>query len=449
MLDKINLNIVSLYINKKYYPHFAIILFFAIIHCFIKINHGDDVLFSTIKDNMSWSEYYIMRYNTWSPRFIIETFVIKSIDNIWLWRICDTLSYLLMYIGLRSIINCKDKGSWFLALLIMCYPVRDMGTAGWIATSVNYNWPLTAVIISAYYLKKSFYANLKIYQYVILTLSVLFGSNHEQSGLLIFALLSFCVYLFLVNKKKVGLSLILPLCINVISLIFIFSAPGNFIRFYSEVETWFPGFTQLSFIDKIYIGLMRIDRVMIALPNYIALIFTITIAVCTQKRFKSTGLIIVGYIPLFLILAHLLIVRYDYSGFFNRHFYVPDFIYEIQEYHSKSFFPLFTLAAFFLSAFVIILRLPLKKDHRISYGLLLVGILCAGICSQMTLSMSPTVYASENRTFIYMYFSIISVCAFLYSRLNIKSNVPIIFAAFLALMQFAWMIKLCLSDNFY
>ena len=39
------------------------------------------------------------------------------------------------------------RGRWFVTGLVLLYPFADMASAGWIATTTNYLWPLWGVLV--------------------------------------------------------------------------------------------------------------------------------------------------------------------------------------------------------------------------------------------------------------------------------------------------------------
>ena len=44
---------------------------------------------------------------------------------------------------------------WCAAAAVLLYPFHDMGTAGWITTTVNYFWPVWGMFFVGFLLKKN------------------------------------------------------------------------------------------------------------------------------------------------------------------------------------------------------------------------------------------------------------------------------------------------------
>lgn len=98
------------------------LVFFGLIlirHCFIDANFGDDLWFSTVLNDKTLGTYLHWRYTTWSSRLIVEMILIFFAEkNIWLWRIADSLVFLLLMYSLSEVfiekgINVNLKVSHF------------------------------------------------------------------------------------------------------------------------------------------------------------------------------------------------------------------------------------------------------------------------------------------------------------------------------------------------
>ena len=421
---------------KNSIPYIVAFFYYIIIHYLIKIDRGDDVeYFQNILQDQSLIDYYKFRYVRWSSRLLIETFLIFFTHNIWLWKILDTLSILIIIYSISYLCNCNYKEKWFLTLLVMCYPFYDMYSAGWIATTLNYLWPLTFVFISVLYIKRLFNRNLKFYEKIILFFSVIFASNQEQTAFILFFVVLYSAIEYYRVKHKYSIIIMTLLLLNILSLIFIMTCPGNSLRVIKEINNWFPGYDDLSFYDKIYLGLLRIEKVIIAIPNAIYLIFCFVIYYAINNYTNSRLFKIISILPLFIVLLHVFFKQYYSSIILEKHFYVPEDLHEII-YRSRSFFPIVTLFLSFICVIFSITKMQFNNKGIINYHYPLILFLIIGVSSQMILAFSPTLYASDYRTFIFLYFTLIFASVFIYSRLKIKSNLPIILASVFVVIHF-------------
>ena len=156
---------------------FVLVFMVALIwHLVIKISAGDDVVyFQTLMDGRSIWEILAHRYATWSSRMAIEFVLIPLVQVSWLWKILDIIIYTLIPVLLYRLLNnyteyidenvsWSDKDSdreesksilkWLVCAFMLLYPFSDMVSAGWIATTVNYLWPLFGILYIALLLQK-------------------------------------------------------------------------------------------------------------------------------------------------------------------------------------------------------------------------------------------------------------------------------------------------------
>mgnify|MGYP006917318361 CR=1 FL=1 len=163
-------------------------------HLVIKISAGDDVVyFQTLMDGRSIWEILAHRYATWSSRMAIEFVLIPLVQVPWAVEdtgyYCFTLIPVLLYrllflnpekyLDMECNIN-KTAGKWLVCAFMLLYPFSDMVSAGWIATTVNYLWPLLGFIytLPCFYRnwhRKDMYTGMKVQ-------AVWFPAFLQQSG---------------------------------------------------------------------------------------------------------------------------------------------------------------------------------------------------------------------------------------------------------------------------
>ena len=277
------------------------LVFFGLIlirHCFIDANFGDDLWFSTVLNDKTLGTYLHWRYTTWSSRLIVEMILIFFAEkNIWLWRIADSLVFLLLMYSLSEVFIEKGKkkyGNWILAALILCYPIDQLSSAGWIATTLNYLWPLSFGAFALIVVKKNL-MNEKVsgLQEFATILCMIYAANTEQMGAILFCVyLIFGIYLW-VRKRKVYKVLIFNMLIAAMSLAFILTCPGNKARAMSEL-IWFNGFESLSLLEKLGYGYVSTTTFLIENINIVYLIFLIVMALYMIESFKEKSFKVVG-----------------------------------------------------------------------------------------------------------------------------------------------------------
>ena len=125
-------------------------------HVILSTNVGDDmVYFKTLLDgNSSLGEILAHRYETWSSRMVIEAVLIPLVHCPLLWKILDIVIFTSLPVLLCGLLGVTGRGRWFVTGLVLLYPFADMASAGWIATTTNYLWPLWGVLVIGMVLKQ-------------------------------------------------------------------------------------------------------------------------------------------------------------------------------------------------------------------------------------------------------------------------------------------------------
>lgn len=122
--------------------------------------------------------------------------------------------------------------------------------------------------------------------YIVSFLALLYATNQEQSGALIFGFNVLYLLYSLINKRPVNKFNLLAIVVSAISLIIIFTCPGNAIRFAHEVSYWYPQFANFTIIQKSYLGLVTTFGNLIQ-QKIIFPLFYIIAGVCAAIKSKN------------------------------------------------------------------------------------------------------------------------------------------------------------------
>ena len=302
---------------------FVVVFVAALIwHLVIKISAGDDVVyFQTLMDGRSIWEILAHRYATWSSRMAIEFVLIPLVQVPWLWKILDIIVFTLIpvllyrllflnpekYLDMECNIN-KTAGKWLVCAFMLLYPFSDMVSAGWIATTVNYLWPLLGLLYIALLLQKlAQKGHVHWYEGAGGVVSCIFCSSQEQVAAILLVLLFLAMVYSWRRKKSGSLWIYGYAVIDVISLFTILRCPGNGIRSMQEVEGRMPEFAYFSVWEKIYMGAANIERIFVAQVNSIFLIVSAVLAVLVGLKTKNLIKTLLSSVPVFCILGYALI----------------------------------------------------------------------------------------------------------------------------------------------
>ncbi|WP_010249424.1 DUF6056 family protein [Acetivibrio cellulolyticus] len=415
--------IIKLY-KWRYFPFVVFTLGMLLFHSTIKLGWGDDHEYLMVlnKSNLNVMPFIIHRYFNWSSRVIIEPFLIKLVHFQWLWRILDTAVMVIMSVSISKLIPSSDirRSNWIIAGIIFIYPISHMSTAGWIATTMNYSWPLAFGLFSMIPIKKILFdEKIKSFEYIFYITALLFALNQEQMCAIVLSVyLVFTIYLII--KKRPNLFMFVQSILGIASIIFILTCPGNYVRKISEVKRWFPEYPNMSLLRKIEMGYSSSLFQFIINPNIIFTLFSGLLLICmiiTNKKglYKVMAAVPFATSIIFGYLGGLLVEVLPIVDFVKNS--MTEFGTGIEIFSVTSWLPdviiTFSLVSVLFSLYVIFEN---KK-----YSMLSIFIVLLGFGSRIIMAFSPTIWASSLRTFIFMYFAFI-ICSVILFQVILDSK---------------------------
>ena len=387
------------------------IIFFA--HFFLKVNSGDDVYFKTAM-NDGFINFLTTRYNSWSSRLIIEVvlvFMLKLPKIIWM--LLDSVMLALTVYSIDYLFTKRSNlEKLFVAMIVLLYPLAELRSAGWYATTINYLWPL-ALGLFAFFPIKHAKEGIKEekYMYPLYVLAALFACNQEQMGAIMFGIYALSIY-NLYKHKKLNKFIIVQTIIALASLVFMLTCPGNGVRAIANMDYWYPSYSNFTIMHKSFLGVVTTFLFMTKQINLIVFITALLVPYFTFK--KEYGLFHNNFINKFISMLPIFIIVFICMGsditvkFFPELSNLLKHFGQFLEPQDKINFSVYNLALlgvsflFFASLFYSMINLA-DKDNKV----LVFFILMAGFASRFIIGFTPSVYASSMRTFIFFDFSII------------------------------------------
>ena len=286
-------------------PFFIVAFVGIIYHLRIRPMAGDDVFFSQATSELGLWNYLIQRYETWTSRFVIEFLLVWIIKYPILWRLIDLALFISFPVLISKIFDGGKLLDWCAAAAVLLYPFHDMGTAGWITTTVNYFWPVWGMFFVGFLLKKMLvHKKINIVEGIAGVLVCVIASSHEQVAVILFVVfILYGIYLICGKSKKMplvqdsagstltdkkvihsnNLYLAGMVLVNIITLISILLCPGNAGRNAVSIAD-LPIFETYGFGDKLYLGLLSIERVFIANCDAVFLTVTLVLAMLVYVK---------------------------------------------------------------------------------------------------------------------------------------------------------------------
>lgn len=375
--------------NKKYVYYVCLFIFVFALHLFMRPGEADDLWFINNYTGNPLSFAY-MRYMQWSSRFLIEMVLvfIASLPLI-VWKVLDTLMIVLLFYSGNKLLNIKNRKILiFEIFLIMILPWKVFGETGWIATTLNYTWPIT---LGFYGFSILLEEKTNFLKQIISFFCIIFACNQEQMCcvMLAFIIICFCIRTFQKKNNKVFL---IPFIICFLMGVLHIICPGNSMRQISEMQTWYPAYQNFDVLDKISIGIIS---------TVTAILFDFRII---YIAFIGMLILYIKYLPLNKKLSY--IIQFILVCFIFINIYPFDstqlmFYSKAQESIVITFMNFVLPVLLFSLLISIVIYLILKTKNKYNYMFVLLFL--SGICSRLILGFSPTVYASGKRTVIYFY----------------------------------------------
>lgn len=412
-------------LSRSSLPVYLVLFLVILVHRFsIQTFYGDDLWFAscldeTLPTSTALLHYWRYRYANWSSRLLIETLLIFMSKVPMLWCVLDAFIMVLIVWSVCQLTGTHKRPvyAWFVSICLLLLPPKLLQSAGWIATTMNYSWPLAFGLFALIPVRNALLEERWTWRCCFLSIpALLYASNHEQLCVVLFGILiAFFIYSRR-SQKNASLFVGMHLLVVVISLLFIAICPGNRARFVSETETWFPLFSQLSIIKKAEIGISSTGYLLIMQPNCLFTIFCIflflmimyqktDIRLCLIASFPLSAALIWGILaePLRIYFPSVFALRGRLTQFgtindFRLISFIPDMIL-------LTAFACIVISLFFCNAS------PLKK-------LLMIWILILGTGSRVLIGFSPTVWGSDERTALFMYASFIVLAVMVLQELD-------------------------------
>lgn len=395
--------------KSHYFPFVLLFIIMLILTAGKKFFHDDSDLFSHFSENpmMFWVRN---RYLYWTSRIIIEVILGLFASRVrWLWKITDPIMYVLLGFAIYRVFVTKHNNKtmiWLIVCLVLLIPQKLLSEAGWMATSLNYLWPVAFGVFSLIPIRKTLDGEkIRWFEVPFYAISLIFAENMEQVAAVLFTVyLLFTIYF--VAKRKLNFTIVIMLLLSIASVVFILKCPGNSARADAEVANWFVDYPMYNKIDQAFIGLYSTMQYFINHFNPIYLVFTLSLMITIFKRYNNIAYRAISIIPFFMGIAFNIgehLTFYLFAGLHsafscfqteNRIYLDVDNLTQVSTY-IPVFCSIVTLACFVVSVYLVF-----REKHKAVIPLL---ILCAGICSKFIMGFIVTVFASSNRTsFIFM-----------------------------------------------
>lgn len=375
-----------------------LILFFAalFIHLFLPLNWGDDSIFR------SETVVGLADFLKGSSRLMTDTMTYVFCRWQILWRLVNPVVLTIFAKTLSKLVPAKNerlKNILFCTLPI--YPIMVIVDAGFIATTVNYLWPITFAAINLLVFQQ-LYKEKNFKPSYLLSIPLLFYAlNMEMmSAVLCFVFIFGCAVM-IYNKRLHPFAVVQGL-ISVVGLLaaYLGNLNGDNSRMVREIGRYFPDYEALNIFNKIELGFSSTFYCMTMKASFASaafIAFTLFLAVTVFKTSKSLAIRSLAVLPcafsaVFSFISLTPLKNSDFILFLTggmQNYKMNKAVYSFEIVPDIIFF-LLALCVLITVAFL------LKDKIEVLKAYLILGV---GLGTRLIMGFSPTVWASGYRTF--------------------------------------------------
>ncbi len=410
---------------RAYVPMLVLWGVLIVLHFLFPATKHDDAWFAEILagDKASfenWLAFLVSRYHEWSSRSLIEGFLILFARFPILWRVGDILVCISLSILLDRLFNPEGgiQKRIILCFSVALYPLSILYEVGYIATSLNYLWPLTAALAGLSPAIKHFWGReVRTWEYAI-ALPMLFLGGFQELIAATSLLALLCAFVWrLVSEHKLPRFESAGILICVAMVVWMLTCPGNDNRSVLETEKWLPAYANLTLFQKVELGFSSTAKqLFLNERNVFVFVFCAVIgfSVVFQKGTavwkKILSCLPAAFVGGFGLLGPILAPICPPISIVRA--WVGELGTGFSLLAPATWFPDTVFVAIF-AILLIALRFAVP-DTRL-YCFLFV-LLALGAISRFAMGLSPTVWISGERTFTLLYLSMSAVIAALISN---------------------------------
>ncbi len=390
---------------KNISPFVAFLALALLVHFFLPLNWGDDKIFGA-EASLSLGDFL---YG--SSRIMTDTMTYIFSKYHILWRIINPFVLTLLPYVISKLLGATDKKIQAVICGLSVFPAMVTVDAGFIATTVNYLWPVAFGLFSLL-IFQNIAAGKKVPWYILLSgiAALLYAINMEQMSAVLTASFAIgCFYLFFV-KKRFNVYPLALLLVSSFGLVYAYigNTSQDNSRMMRETARYFPDFSSLGLFEKLELGFsstmycFTMD-VRFAFAAFIA--FTVFLAVVL---FKKSNKLCDRAAALFPAASAVVLAVFNLiSPFENlKHYRMTKAVYHFSAAADIYFIVVLVCVMYTLAVI-------LKEKHLVIKAF---TVLAAGFASRVVMGFSPTVWASGYRTFFIMFISFIVVAIIIMER---------------------------------
>ena len=383
-------------------------------------------------------------WHHWSSRIFINylMFVNEPESMKWIFAFVTGLMTVGLIIGLIALFRNQHYLPLF-SLLVLLFSWESMSTAGWIATIITYWWTLCTGIFALYLINIECYSWKKVIILLLSTILFLFAFNNEQ--LLVFGTVIYVGYLIYQLMHHLSWISFLPVPFAlIVNWLILLTCPGNKLRYDSSIHNFFKDFNKMTVINKVDLGVFVTGHWYLFTMVPAMILLSILFIMIN----RNDGVRILSWIPLLGILIGNSLTYISSNTQRLKRLVTIDqhgWIWNISQNTIGQGFQYFLI----IIVFGVITYLIWESFGKQAWFAELIWI--AGWLSRITMGFSPTIYASSDRTFIFLTITMLFLSGWLiikYRQVLIKRSLSIAFLILLAITWVPVIVRMLIPDKY-
>lgn len=275
-------------------------------HLGLVIVDVDEAFYGSVLGQQSLAAFLVQQYQGWSSRTVIEGFLclFSSLPR-WVWRLCDSAVITALGLGLARLLGgpadapalagtARARDGWVLACALWLYPWWYLSSAGWVATTMNYLWPLAGLCLALCTLAG--YGGRAAR--VLGLLGLVYAVNAEQSAVLALMLLAgYGIYCCFVRRPLPRLFFV-QAAIAAAGLVYMLACPGIQARTHNEVVSYYKDFAMHSFLARAEAGITGALSELFLDRNLLYTLFLLVLAAAVWQQSRNLLYRLLALVPL-------------------------------------------------------------------------------------------------------------------------------------------------------
>lgn len=396
-------------LQTKYKALIGLLLFYLPFHLFLSPDYWDDAQFAQILGEYQNDlfQYTLTRYLNWSSRITIELALpFLTTWPAFVWKVLNLLMIALLYFDLvwmlERLFGLREKKTYLLTAVLLCaFPFSIMAQTGWIATTTNYLWvvSLGLYVINRMLKAGMFEERLSKGEILCAALSVIYCASFESMAAILFLIeIGLLVYSRKTGKKCPA---VVWICmgLTVLFLLYILSCPGNRLRPVSDARDWMPEYFELTFLDKLRMGILSSYMHFVSMPSPVFFIFNLVLYL--MWRGETAGKRLLAALPVLTDVA--------WTGWFLANYLLGwrAFTYQTPTPLPEQWTERVEQGLLLLTVVIWFAVVLYTMFTRTRCGWPAAVVLLLACIPEVAVGITPTVVASILRTMIYLYMALI------------------------------------------